>query len=291
MINITLLKSSNHDEIFTESAKCLQISLRTIGLVSEIHINAVNTTGYTIFFGAGLRCSTAVFREIARKKSSAIFNLEQLMSRETVVDQDYLNILSEYPMLDYHSANVDYIKSVFQKTDCFEIPLIPNFDLVNKIALISGGGRSDCEASDFLFYGSLNARRLAILQSLLKCGYRVKVITEGKYACNLTEELKNTKAVLHIHYHETALFPAARFLQPMILGVPIICEESVFSIASDYTESGILFGSYQNLVSICEEYMSGAYSADSLARKTFEQIARIDFKAKWEQFCAVINPN
>ena len=76
MINITLLKTSDDDGIFEETALCLRNSLRGCGVVSEIFRNTVNYQGYTVFFGAGLRCKPSVFREIANKATSAIFNLE-----------------------------------------------------------------------------------------------------------------------------------------------------------------------------------------------------------------------
>jgi hypothetical protein len=287
MINITLLKTSDDDGIFEESALCLRNSLRGCGVVSEIFRNTVNYQGYTVFFGAGLRCKPSVFREIANKATSAIFNLEQLRSRLTVVDHDYLKLLSEYPVLDYHSDNINYLRSVFNKADCFEVPLVPHFDLVNKQAVLSRMARA--KTSDFLFYGSLNARRLEVLQQLLKSGFSLEVFTEGLYEKNLTSALLSTRAVLHIHYHETALFPAARLLQPMILGVPIICEESIFSEASDYAESGITFTRYQDFVLACEDRLTALGAEAELSRKTLEKIATVDFEAYWGKFSAALN--
>ncbi len=288
MINITLFKTSDDDGIFEESALCLRNSLRGCGVASEIFRNTVSQHGYTVFFGAGLRCKPSAFREIANKKTSAIFNLEQLRSRETVVDHDYLQLLAEYPVLDYHVDNINYLRSVFNKTDCFEIPLVPHFDLVNKKVVLSWGGARK-KRSDLLFYGSLNARRLEVLQQLVKSGLSLEVFTEGLYGEKLTGALLSTRAVLHIHYHETALFPAVRLLQPMILGVPIICEESIFSEASDYAESGITFTIYKDFVTVCKNRLMGLGAETDLSRRTLEKIATVDFEAYWRKFSAALN--
>ncbi len=234
-----------------------------------------------------MRCKPSVFAKIANKATSAIFNLEQLRSSATVVDRDYLELLSHYPVLDYHTDNIGYLKSVFNKIDAFEIPLVPCFDLINKQALSASGARE--KGPDLLFYGSLNARRLVVLQQLLKRGYSLEVYTEGLYGENLTSALLRTRAVLHIHYHETALFPAARLLQPMILGVPIICEESIFSDASDYAESGITFTKYPDFMLACEDRLTGLNSESDLGRKTLEKIAMVNFEACWGKFSAALN--
>jgi hypothetical protein len=286
MINITLLKGSENDSIFEESALCLRNSLRSLGIASEIYINAINHIGFTVYFGAGLSCSQSVFREIASKGKSAIFNLEQLKSRATVVDHTYLQLLLDYPVLDYHSENVNYLRNTFKKIDCFEIPLVPCFDLVDKQSLASWGG---ARQTDLLFYGSLNPRRLEILQQLLKRGFSIEVFTSGIYAKNLTSAILNAKAVLHIHYHETKLFPAARLLQPMILGVPIICEESICSEASQYSGSGITFATHDDFVSACERLLRGQIVAADLERMTMQKIAQIDFNVCWEKFSAGTN--
>ena len=276
-MNITLLQSNPGDGIFVESAICLQQSLRLINIPAQLHINGVDSSGYTIYFGAGLRCTPDVFQQIADPARSIIFNLEQLESRATVVDQAYLDLLKNYIVFDYHSSNVNYLKKSFNKDDAYEIPIVPCLKLINQKSIFTDVKKT----SDFLFYGSINSRRSHIIDALRNKGYRVDVISDA-YGHDLTRHMQATRCIIHIHYHESALFPAIRVLQPTISGIPVISEKSYFSNFSDWGSSGILFSEYEDFVQVCENFLMDSCARESAVQKTLALISRIDFEYAWK---------
>ena len=91
-----------------------------------------------------------------------------------------------------------------------------------------------------LFFGSLNPRRERLIEDLRAAGLSVELVV-GSFAEELTPAIKRARLVLHAHFYASGLFPVTRVLQPVVQGVPIVCEKSVFAELSDWSQSGILF--------------------------------------------------
>ena len=77
---------------------------------------------------------------------------------------------------------------------------------------------------NLVFFGSINARRQKVLDSLSK--YSVNVLENGTFGRDLFEEIDASSAVLNIHYNEGVFTEAPRLLAAFLRG-RVLCSETL----------------------------------------------------------------
>lgn len=260
---------------FTEVALCLRDSLRLAGLQSDVHVNTASPEANCIVLGAVPPLPETLERLDPRR--TFIFNFEQLGSSSAIAGRAYLDWLSRWMVLDYHSCNVEFLHRVNgPRQTVLELPIVPGPSLAFRLDLPPE------KSVDVLFFGSPNDRRTALLDRLEEAGLRVEVVA-GAYAQELTPALRRARLVVHIHYYETGLFPVARVLQPVADSVPVVCEASVFSDGCDWSGSGILFAPYDDLVDACRRLLAARDEQRQRALKARRFAAQIDFAGPLEK--------
>ena len=261
--------------VFTETALCLQESLRNAGFLSNLHVNQADPFSLSIVIGA-IPPLLGPLEQLDPRKT-ILFNLEQLASDSRLAESDYLRWLHKWLVVDYHSANVDHLKLVNGPAqEILELPLVPGNAVRFRPEL------PDDKTVDVLFFGTLTPRRTLILERLESAGLTVETVA-GAYAHELTPAIRRARMVLHVHFYSTGLFPVTRFLQPVASGVPIVCETSVASRLSDWRQSGILFSDYDGLVDACMQLLRspGEWKARTEATQRFA--AELDFATPFAQ--------
>ncbi|HEY8047921.1 MAG TPA: hypothetical protein VIE63_02025, partial [Ramlibacter sp.] len=199
----------------------------------------------------------------------AIFNFEQLESTSNLAGPEYRRWLARWLVLDYHGSNVEVLlRENGARQLAFELPVVPSGNL----ATTAGEARS----IDVLFYGTMNERRAHVLRQLEGMGLAVEAVA-GAYANELAPAVRRARLVLHAHFYETGLFPVARVLQPSVMGVPIVCETSVFSELNDWSHSGIVFAAYEHLAETCAELLSSPERMQRRAQLVRDFVRQIDF--------------
>ena len=129
---------------------------------------------------------------------------------------------------------------------------------------------------DVLFYGTLNDRRRAVLDSLRARGLAVEVAT-GAYGRELGLVVQRARVVLHVHQGVGRTFPIGRVLQAVVQGVAVVCEECDFAPQSDWSGSGIVFAPYDELARACAELARSPGEQERRAAESRAFAARIDF--------------
>jgi hypothetical protein len=260
---------------FTEAALCLRDSIRDAGFQSEHRVNIANPRTASIVLGA-VPPFNEPLGQLDRRKT-LVFNFEQLGSASTIASPGYVRWLRDWLVLDYHSRNVEYLRRVNGPAQqAVELPLVPSRSLLFRPGLVAD------RTVDVLFFGSENERRTALLRRLEAAGLRVEVVA-GAYADELAPAIRRARLVLHVHYYETGLFPVARVLQPVIAGVPVVCESSVFSAGSDWSGSGIVFAPYGGLVDACRQLLASEGEQQRRVAEARQFAERIDFAGPFEQ--------
>lgn len=127
-----------------------------------------------------------------------------------------------------------------------------------------------------LFYGTMTERRMHVLERLRAMGFKAEGVA-GAYGVELAPAVRRAKIVLHVHYYETGLFPVARIAQPVMMGVPVVCETSVFSDLNDWSESGIVFTGYEHLAETCAEFLEAPERMAVRARMARSFVRGLDF--------------
>ncbi|MGE4240298.1 hypothetical protein [Ramlibacter sp.] len=260
---------------FTEAAVCLRDAIRAAGYDSEIHVNRADTSQRCIVLGALPPHLPAV--EQLDAKRAAIYNLEQLASDSPLVRDQYKPWLRNWLVADYHQANLEVLaRESGGAQRALELPLVPGPGVAWRPDLPHE------PVVDVLFFGTASPRRDALLDRVRAAGMTVEVVA-GAFGEELAPALKRARLVLHVHFYETGLFPIARFLQPVAQGLPIVCEDSVFSTLSDWSASGIVFAPYDGLVDACASLIRSGEERAERARRNREFAAAIDFRTPFER--------
>lgn len=259
--------------VLTEAATCLRDSIRAAGYPSEHLANRIDPAAYSIVLGG----SPALQHEFERLDPArcAIFNLEQLGSASSLAGPEYRRWLADWLVLDYHASNIHLLKRENGAGQlAFELPIVPSD------SLLSTG--PETRTVDVLFFGSMNERRARVLRELEATGLKVEVV-QGAYGRELAPAVRRAKLVLHIHFYESALFPVARMLQPVVMGVPIVCETSVFSELSDWARSGIVFADYGELAQACHELLASPQRLARCAGMARGFVRELDFASPFAE--------
>lgn len=255
--------------VFTDAALCLRDSIIAAGFDSAVLVNESDPQAISIVLGA-LPPHTRLVEQLDPRKT-VIFNFEQLGSTSAVANAAYRDWLRGRLVADYHSHNLPYLEEMNGGTQrAYELPVVPS------VSVLSAGAAPADKTVDVLFFGTLSERRHEIIRRLQAAGMTVETVA-GAYGAELTPAILRARIVLHVHYYETGLFPVARFLQPVVLGVPIVCETSLFSKGSDWSRSGLVFAGYDDLVAACTDLLQAPEAQAERARLTRQFAWGLDF--------------
>lgn len=264
----------------TEVALCLRDSIRAAGHASEHLSNTIDPSAFSIILGG----SPTLAQEMAHAdpRRCAIFNFEQLGSTSNLAGPAYRRWLRGWLVVDYHASNIAFLKAENGPgQQAFELPIVPS------PLLASPEAASVPKSVDVLFYGTLSERRQAVLRQLQDCGLTVEIVS-GAYGHELAPAVLRARLVLHIHYYESALFPIARFLQPVAQGVPIVCEHSLFSTLGDWSGSGIAFAHYEALGAACQALLASPQEQAARALAARDFAGRIDFATPFQEMLGAL---
>jgi hypothetical protein len=253
--------------VFTEAAICLTEAIRAAGFTAEHVHNRIDPAAFSIVLGATPALPAGVELDA---RSCAVFNFEQLGGNSAVGTPEYRRGLREWLVLDYHSRNVEFLRAENGPLQqALELPIVPS-------ARLAEPAGDEPKTVDVLFFGTPNPRRDAVLQALRQAGLSVEVVA-GAYANELAPAVRRARLVLHIHFYESALFPVVRMVQPVARGIPIVCEDAVFSAGADWSASGIRFAPYAQLVDACRTLLASPVEQRERAQRTQAFARTIDF--------------
>lgn len=214
------------------------------------------------------------------RQRTVLINLEQFGSDSALIVNGHIDKLLSWPLADYITANVDYLRrtQVLKHAVC-ELPFVPGSAAIFRPELATE------KSVDVLFFGSLNERRQRVLAQIEAAGLTVETVS-GAYAWELTPAILRARLVLHVHFYETRLFPIARMLQPVANGVPVVCETSVHSRLSDWSQSGMVFAEYDALAAACVALLGSPQRQLDSAQRCLRFARQVDFDAAFKALLA-----
>lgn len=133
---------------------------------------------------------------------------------------------------------------------------------------------------DFLFIGSLNQRRLDILETLQKKNYKVMVADGSIWGDERIDLLKRSKCLLNIHYYcEESPLEMARVSLLLANRCFVISEIGGDNNLEKDLHKGIIFCYYKDIIKNCEKYISDTYidKRISVANKGFEIFSKLTY--------------
>lgn len=222
----------------------LQLGHRSIQVVNVLLSDATN-----IILGANM-----LDPEVPLPEDSILVNLEQLEGN-TLLPPHYFDRLLRHTVWDYSAANVRLLRARGAR----EVTRIP-LGYVPELTRIVGKEPD----IDILFYGSLNPRRLVVLDQLSAAGARVERLF-GLYGAERDAYIARSKIVLNMHFYESKMLEVVRIFYLLANGVFVISERGADAEEAARFEGGVVFSGYEQLVSNCLRYLGDPQSRQIIA--------------------------
>lgn len=264
--------------VFTDCARSLVESLRDMGIRAQLVVNALPYKGRLLIMGWSPEWLTTNQGVVDRART-ILFNAEQLGSNSPVATRQYVEAMRGWVVADFHEANVDHLqRHLGPEVQAVELPIAPHpvLGLRPSVAGVAG------PAADVVFIGSINERRRQQLQELASSGLKVLEVN-GAYGLELMNVLQRSRLLVHIHYYDTRLFPVLRMLRPVMMGLPVVCESSVFSARNDWTTSGMHFCDAADLTRTCQALLADPARLRSSATACRHHARSVSMAEAWEQ--------
>lgn len=263
-----------HAGAFYETARGLQGGFRELGLQVPIVTRRDQLRGRAIILGANLLPG---MQEIRVPPKAVLFNLEQITPGSEWLSPAYLKLLKRHTVWDYSTYNIEQLAEL-GIDDVVHCPL----GYSNPMQCMQPATEHDI---DILFYGSLNERRLAVLEQMATAGLKIEVLF-GVYGDERDALIARSRIVLNVHYYDSKIFEIVRISHLLANGVCVVSEDSPMDSALAAVADGIVQAPYEELVDRCRELVeTGAWEAvGRRGRDVFSAVRQADYLR------AVLNP-
>lgn len=202
-----------HSLGFVDQARYLRYQLRRLGAQVSLAKNRLREDAINVVFGAHLGFPP----EWRNRHTCLFFNLEQLGHGGAQLAPAYRTLLGSSAVIDYDADNV---RAYSAHPD--DVPLVP---LLYAPYLDQPGALPLEERPiDLLFFGSVNARRKALIARVEACGHSVSVFDAPLYGPERDDFIRQAKAVLNGHFYDSSRFEQARASHCLSLGTPVVSE-------------------------------------------------------------------
>lgn len=243
-----------HSETFREVAETIHYGLRALGMDSVV----------TTRFGTGGRQHIVLgphllsLARAAAPRSAIFYNFELLSRRVPWFTPSVLQKFRRHSVWDYSARNVARWRR-HGVVDARHVPLgyVAELSRIPRLA----------EDIDVLFYGSLNARRIRILERLRALGARTEAMF-GVYGRLRDRAIARSKIVLNMHYYPGNAFEIVRVSYLLANRRFVISEQSSGEDARAFAK-GVVFADYRDLVDVVWQYLSRGEERERVAQAGF----------------------
>ncbi|MEQ1715201.1 MAG: tetratricopeptide repeat protein [Hyphomicrobium sp.] len=263
-ISIVAPAGNPHWQGFAKTAESFSQALAELGIETSLACNEMLEDRINIVFGAHLMSSHEAAHKIPA--GSVIFNLEQISGFGLDRYPVYKNIVSRFVVWDYSPRNIEKLKELSGKSNIVHINVgyTPNLTCVPQTA---------DQTTDVLFYGSLNARRDAVLDEIRSYGINVKHLF-NVYGKELDSEVANAKVVLNMHFYEDSIHEIVRTSYLMANRKAIVSECNLNTEIEPDILTAMRPVPYNALALTCKELVRNATERSLLEAAAFQSFSR-----------------
>ena len=190
---------------------------------------------------------------------SILYNLEQVSPDSLWLTPDLVELFRRYPLWDYSKRNIEQ----FRRMGIDGVAHVP-LGYVPQLTRIAAAE----EDIDVLFIGSMNERRLAIIEALCARGVHAEW-RFGVYGAERDQLIARAKIMLNVHYYEAKIFEAVRVSYLLANKRFVISERGSAAQEDADFANGIVFAAYDELVDTCIEYLARAERRAAIAAAGF----------------------
>jgi len=247
-----------HHHAFDDTAFALSEAFAALGGSAPIVHSPQDWAGRTpIVFGAHL---LAAVPAIELPSDSVLFNLEQVDAKSFWMNAAYLTLLRRFAVLDYSVANTRALgKAGVAHAKHLPVGYMPGLTRIAPAA--------DADI-DVLFYGSLNERRVKILEALRERGLNV-VHLFGVYGAARDAAIARAKVVLNLHFYDASIFEIVRVGYLLANAKCVVSEGTDDDPDSAPFRDGLCLCPYEAIVETCVALVADPERREALARRGF----------------------
>jgi hypothetical protein len=261
---ITINPADNpHTAAFSDLTAAFEKALRSLGITVHVRSNEVGLEGVNLLFGAHLIGSQESADRLP--PNTVIVNLEQLRGFNIADRPIYTSLLRRLAVWDYSRRNIVQIKSLMHNSRVthFSIGYTPEMTRA-----LPGQ-----QTADVLFYGSLNDRRVAILNGLQQAGLRVKHLF-SVYGDDRDAAIADAKIVLNMHFYEDSIHEIVRTSYLLANSKAVVSECGPDTEIDDDIRQAMVAVPYRDIVQNCVALINDEPRRRALERKAFEMFAK-----------------
>ena len=259
----------DHSLAFAEIARGLQEAFAELGEVAPIVHDPKAIVGRALVLGANLLPRVP---DIRIPDDAVVFNLEQVSDSGVWINESYLGILRTHEVWDYSESNIAALRArgVERVRQC----------AIGYAPCLTGIAPAVEEDIDVLFVGSIDGRRIPILDAIEAAGLRVHRLF-GVYGAHRDAWIARAKIVLNLHAYPEQVFEIARVSYLLANRRFVISEPGR---GTDRVEAmlreGVVFGTEDELPELCRRFAVDEPARRAVAKRGFElfcAMRQVDF--------------
>lgn len=264
--NICLIQPQGykHSQAFAELAELLFYSLIDLGKTTTLRINDLFVDSRNILIGVHLLDKSFIKSIKSKYSSTIILNTEQYSGSNKEWKNNIFEWVSNFETWDYSQENLSHFaKNGIDNARLFRIGYSEKLRRIKK---------NENQDIDILFYGSINERRLIVLNKLKFLGLNVS-LNFGVYGEARDDLISRAKVVLNLHYYNSKIFEIVRVFYLMINSKAVVGEIEPDSKIDPIYLKGFYSSNYDNLTNACLELISDQKKRVKIERDSFETIS------------------
>ncbi|WP_322042384.1 class I SAM-dependent methyltransferase [Paraburkholderia sp. J67] len=274
-IHLCILQPTGHIPAlgFLDQARFFRYQFRRLGADVTIGKNRLRHDAINFVFGAHVGFDSS----LTPRYRCVFVNLEQLGENGATVSPDYLRLLATSPVVDYDERNVLAYGGKSDDVSLVSFAYAPYLAGANTSAI-------EQRPTDVLFFGSMNERRLKLLQEIEAAGCKVSVLPFGIFGPERDEEIRRAKAVFNCHFYDSARFEQARVFQCLSLGTPVISERTASTAPAPQFEDSVFWVQTENV----GDFFQRELHSSSFAGKARERLKAFADHDVLDQYAAAL---
>lgn len=246
-----------HSAAFLEVAETMHVALTALGHDSLLTTEGQVPGRQNIVLG----CNLLLNHPLPLAPDAILYNLEQVQMGSSWFRPELLELFRRYTLWDYSRRNVDALDALGVKV----ARLVP-VGYVPQLTRIEQARDLDI---DVLFFGSLNARRIAVIESLRAAGLRAEAVF-GAYGKERDALIARAKVVLNVHFYEAKVLEMVRISYLLANRCCVLSETSADPDEDDALAEGVAFAAYDDLVARARELVADGALRRRFAERGFE---------------------
>lgn len=256
----------SHSRAFEDVALALQSAFIDLGHSCTLVRSSFACRGRTIILGANLLRHLPVQDY---PDDMVIWNLEQIFPGSPWLSDGYINLLKgvvnghsvfnsgkKLQVWDYSPANIEELAKFSIEAKLLEVGYAP------ELRKITNSSKPDI---DVLHFGSINDRRIAIINALTATGVKVHTAF-GVYGKERDDLIARSKIVLNVHFYESKVFEIVRCSYLMANRKCVVSEDGRGGV--DYRDA-IYFSPYGSIVDLCLALLANGQARGRQERRGF----------------------